>query len=132
MALADRKIMPQIREKDFDEFREFCNGYGVHSSIITVKNEKLAPVQKHVNKKKVEFLAKNPHKANSPIMISKNGDIMDGHHRWLANSATKRPTTAVKFNCDLEELFKLGHMFPKSFTKSINEIYPNKTTTYRK
>jgi len=127
-----RNLLPQIPSDQYEAFKEFVNGNGVQMKLLFVPLAKLKPIQSHVNKEKIENLKKNPDKLANPIIMTKDGLILDGHHRFLAAKALNPNGKIPAFvaYCGLKELIELGHEFDGSFTRSVAEatIYDSQSS----
>lgn len=124
-----RHLLPQIPSDQYAEFQDFVVGNGVPMKLAFVPLDKLKPIQAHVNREKIESLKNNPEKLANPIIINKDGLILDGHHRFLA-AKELNPTghiPALVAQCGLKKLIELGHEFNGSFTRTVTEttIYSN-------
>ena len=81
-----RRLMPQIYNT-----RRFARAikrkYGIKSHMQMVRPDSLIPSQEEIKKSVVhkigDSMAKGKYK-DSPIVISKNKHVIDGHHRWAA------------------------------------------------
>jgi ParB-like chromosome segregation protein Spo0J len=78
--------MPQIYNT-----RKFARNierkYGVKSHMAQVRPDSLIPSQEEIKKavvKKIGEAMENGKYKESPIVISKNKYVIDGHHRWAA------------------------------------------------
>jgi len=81
-----RRLMPQIyNTRSFA--RTIKRKYGINSHMQMVRPDSLIPSQEEIKKsvvKKIgEAMAAGKYK-DSPIVISKNKYVIDGHHRWAA------------------------------------------------
>jgi hypothetical protein len=81
-----RRLMPQIyNTRKFA--RNIKKKYGIKSHTQMVRPDSLIPsqeeIKKHVVKKIGESMETGKYK-ESPIVISKNKYVIDGHHRWAA------------------------------------------------
>jgi hypothetical protein len=125
----DRSKLPQIPKGLIPKFIRFCRDNGVGAKGVGVDADTLKPIQSHINRDKVESMKKNMQGINEqPLMVSNDGYVLDGHHRWVAMKELD-PTGKVfviRFDCPIAELLKLGHTFDGSFTKSVRE-----NTTYK-
>jgi len=54
-------------------------------------------------------------------MVSKDGYVIDGHHRWLAFYNMNKKIDVFETNVNAKELIGLMKEYPKSFTKSLYE-----------
>lgn len=122
-----RHVLPQIPGDKLPEFIAFMEKNGISCTTCQKPAKELQASQRDGDKDKVASLMTQPEKLKAPIIISKNGWIMDGHHRWAAAMALD-PSMAincVQFDCTINELIALGHKFEPSFTKTVHEA-----TTY--
>ena len=92
-----RRLMPQIyNTRRFA--RNIKRKYGVKSHMEMVRPDSLIPSQEEIKKsvvKKIgEAMAVGKYK-DSPIVISKNNYVIDGHHRWAARKKY-RPTKKIR------------------------------------
>jgi len=81
-----RRLMPQIyNTRKFA--RNIKRKYGIKSHMEMVRPDSLIPSQEEIKnsvvKKIGEAMAVGKYK-ESPIVISKNKYVIDGHHRWAA------------------------------------------------
>lgn len=122
MALSRDKL-PQIPKGLIPEFIRFCRENKVGADIKAIPVGELSPIQSHINREKVEKIKADSNGEVQPILVSNDGKILDGHHRWIAwkelNPNGKMP--CIVFDCPIVELVKLGHTFDGSFTKSVSE-----------
>jgi len=83
-----RKLMPQIYEDEIDSFREFAkthDGISSHQGLANVSE--LKPSQHEISKKTTNAIVKSmkaPNYKSWPLIVSSDGYIIDGHHRWSA------------------------------------------------
>jgi len=83
----ERSSMPQVKNKEIPEVLEIFDKYGISYKKGLVECGKLRPTQEDYKPEKVEDMVekiKSGDWKDSPIFISKDGFILDGHHRWLA------------------------------------------------
>lgn len=118
-----RHALPQIPKDEIDTFRDFLIGYDVPAKFMMVPVRSLRPIQKHVNKDKVKKFMKDDKIGDIPLIVTSKGQILDGHHRWLAIAALNPESKMLCLVCDcpLRDLVELGHEFEPSFTKTVQE-----------
>jgi hypothetical protein len=92
-----RRLMPQIyNTRRFA--RTIKRKYGIKSHMEMVRPDSLTPSQEEIKKsvvKKIgEAMAAGKYK-DSPIVISKNKHVIDGHHRW-ASRKKYAPTKKIR------------------------------------
>lgn len=76
-----RHGMPQI--KDWDAFTKNIEELGEKIEDVELTPSDLTPTQKNFNDEKVQRIIDDK-KDFAPIVVSKDGFVIDGHHRWLA------------------------------------------------
>jgi hypothetical protein len=124
----DREKMPQIPKNKIKEFREFCEfeydpQYGIPSEDCGIPVKSLKSIQKHVNKGKIQSIIDGYDGTWQPLLVSEEGYILDGNHRWVAAYALNPEGNipCIRFKCPITELLRAGHEFEGSFTKSVKE-----------
>jgi hypothetical protein len=118
-----RNALPQIPNNKVEEFCEFINGQDIDIVRGKVDTDKLKPIQSEVNMDKVKNMLSDTAALDKPMIISKDGGILDGHHRWIANKMNENDkVNVIKCNCSMRDLIELGHEFDGSFVKSIKEM----------
>lgn len=120
----ERKDMPQIKSKDLKDFFVFLKKNGVKTVKKTVDAKKLKATQSQFDKDKIKKAIDDISSGsmpNKPIMVSKDGYVIDGHHRWLAFYNLNRKIDVFEANVNAKELIGLMKEYPKSFTKSLYE-----------
>ena len=50
----------------------------------------------------------------SPVLVSTDGHVLDGHHRWAALEALKRPVKTVVIDLPIRSLLRLAMPFSES------------------
>jgi cytidyltransferase-like protein len=98
-----RKEMPQIGAAS--SFMKYLRDNDIESKRTKVDPNEFRSSQIEYDRDKVESLKMNPSK--NPIIVSNDGYIMDGHHRWLADQEESRKTDAIV--CDLPILDLIYH-----------------------
>jgi len=127
----ERDELPQIKGEDVDKFLAFLRRKGVEVEAGETKVADLKPTQSELNQDKVEKLAKDGRTdaLRSAIIISSDDYILDGHHRWAAVKKLDKDDTIRTKRADvpIKRLIQLGHEFPKSFTKAVDEAALDET-----
>jgi hypothetical protein len=118
-----RHLLPQIPSEKLGEFVAYLERNGVEHEVCHKPVSGLRAIQKHVNREKVDSLKNDTAALKKPIVISKGGWILDGHHRWIAlkelDSNAEIP--CILCLCDINKLIALGHKFEHSFRVSVEE-----------
>lgn len=82
----ERKDMPQVRGKDTPELLRTLADSGIAYRQGKIAVDRLKPTQEDGIPSKVDAIASSIERGDPlhPIVVSKDGWILDGHHRWLA------------------------------------------------
>jgi len=115
--------MPQIPAKQLPEFIAWLElkGVGVRTGRKAV--EDLKATQKEINSEKVQSM-RGKNLGNAPIIVSKEGYVLDGHHRWAALLADdpKNLINVVQVGLPIRTLLKVGFDFPGVFVKDLDDV----------
>lgn len=115
-----RSLMPQftLRRKPFsrkllNEFRRYIKKkYGIKSRRIMKTAAELNPSQNEISRHRVEGLIEDDiiDKQEVPLLVSKNGYIVDGHHRWAAFrvKAPKRMMETVVVDAPIKDILGIA------------------------
>lgn len=120
-----RHAMPQIA--NWEEFKKDVEAQGCTMVSIKIDPNNLKPTQGNFNKSKVETMVQQYKEGIvakfKPIVVSRDGYIVDGHHRWLAQVAlrNKKPIEAVQVDMDIDDVLQLVADKPYIEHKKISE-----------
>lgn len=120
-----RKDMPQIAEADHEKFLKYLEKKGVRHTKGKIKVSELKPSQSEMDASAAKRLV-GSEKADSPIIVSSDNYVVDGHHRWLANrmkNETSKVNT-IKINMPAKDLINVMKEAPQSFARDINNDQP--------
>ena len=110
-----RKEMPQIGAAA--SFMKYLRDNDIESQRTKVDPNDLRSSQMEFDNDKVESLRMNPSK--NPIIVSNDGHILDGHHRWLADQKEGRKTDAVVCNMPILDLLYHAKHYSKNLTEEV-------------
>jgi tRNA uridine 5-carbamoylmethylation protein Kti12 len=116
--------MPQIRDEDYKEFIEYMQKNGVKFVAKIIPARQLKPMQKDFSDAGIiKQLKKQMQKGafKKPVIMSSDGYIIDGHHRWLVASNTGQDLNVNQVNLPAEELYSLAKNFSKVYYKDVYE-----------
>lgn len=85
----DRKQMPQIPDEHRDGFVKHLRDSGIEVSDHHVDPKSLKPTQANFAGPKVGAILRTIRKTGwpgNPILVTSDGFILDGHHRWAASA----------------------------------------------
>jgi len=122
----DRASLPQVKTSDLFNYFQYLK----HQNHITflqtkVPANKLTASQGNFNTSKVEHFLSQDRKDDTPLLISNDFIVMDGHHRWLAqlNTDPHALVSVYKASANILDLIAATRAYPKSFTKNVVESF---------
>lgn len=108
-----RPEMPQIDEKDYPEFFEFVESQGWSYHKESCDPHTLYFHQRVVWNSKTRI---NSEVLAKPILVSRDGYVLDGNHRATAHLQLDTDVPAIILNLDFESAIKLMFSFPKTYS----------------
>lgn len=120
----DRADLPQIASADRPEFMAWLQDQGVGIIETQPDAESLKPTQSQVNQDKIDEMIA-AHEAGEfdvtakPVLVSGDGYLIDGHHRWAAAKELGLTMNAETVGLPAIELLDRIDQFPKSFREGI-------------
>lgn len=115
-----RRNMPQVDKAHFADMLVWLKSQGVSVRRVKTKAIKLKPVQKEINLQAVEQLVKSKDpKLSKPFLITRDGFILDGHHRWLALLNIDRGASIDAFELSMpaKDALAILREYPRSLYK---------------
>jgi hypothetical protein len=117
-----RKEMPQVEGKNIPKFLDFLKSEGIKYTEKLTDSKKLRPTQSQFNQDKIQSMIDSiDSKKQNPIMVSKDGYVLDGHHRWLAHYNLDRKMPVVEIDLKINDAIDKMHDFPLSIKRGLNE-----------
>ena len=118
-----RDKMPQVKSKDYPELVAFLKSNGIRMTKRKVKAKDLKATQSNFNVDKItQAVAKYKTLAQAkPIIVSSDGYVIDGHHRWLGAVNVGGDIAIMQASVKAKELMDAINKFPKTFNKNINQ-----------
>jgi predicted ABC-type ATPase len=124
-----RNDMPQVASKDMDEFFDFLGNEGIPFTSKQVKLEGLKPSQKEINADAASAIPDS--KVNNSIISSKDGYVIDGHHRWYKkklDGAKSIQTVEIGMNAKellekMKDFQKVGMIDVNNKRRSTDEVF---------
>jgi ParB-like chromosome segregation protein Spo0J len=77
-------VLPQIDKDELENYLEYLESYNIPFEIDFQPVASLNSTQSEVDTEKVKSIMKDDESFNTPIIVSKDDYILDGHHRALA------------------------------------------------
>ena len=99
--------------KYINDFRRYLKTkYGIKSRKTTRTAKDLNPSQNEISRSRVEGLLEDNliEKQELPMVVSKNGYIVDGHHRWAAfrMKAPKKDMDVVEIDAPIRDILGIS------------------------
>lgn len=118
-----RDRMPQVKSKDYDELITFLKKRKIRMAKKKIKANQLKATQSNFNKDKiVQAVDKYKTLATAkPIIVSSDGYVIDGHHRWLGAVNVGGDISIMQASVKAKELLDAINDFPKTFNKTIDQ-----------
>lgn len=117
-----RKDMPQIEGKNIPKFLNFLKQNNIKFTEKLVESKKLKPTQNQFNQQKIQVMIDAiDTKKQNPIMVSKDGFVIDGHHRWLAHHNLSRKISVYEIDLKIEDALDVMSNFPLSISRELKE-----------
>lgn len=115
-----RHTMPQLT--NFDAFKQDLDASRINiSGPRKVQPLILIPSQTNFSEEKVNRIAESKSSNDKPIIISDDGYVIDGHHRWLASCKLKCMQLARTVAMSAEETFNFLKGKDYVETKRVNQ-----------
>lgn len=124
-----RVHMPQIKGAKLGEFEAWLGTKGVTSTARVVNPSTLKATQTDFDMEKVAGMVKSQGTSGagslrSPnVLVSNDGFILDGHHRWLAAKQTGTPIPVRQYNASIDQLVDHAHKFVAQ--DQLKKLFPN-------
>ena len=119
-----RSEMPQIPETHRERFIEYLKAKDISTEDVGVDPLSLNPTQKDLNGPKVGGMLQGTRAAgptdglgtSDPILVTSDGFILDGHHRWAAKAVNAMERDGVtipvtRINASIDDVLKIGLAF---------------------
>lgn len=105
-----RSLMPQI--DNHDEYLKYLDDKKISYVKQKLPTSELKSTQMEFNKDKIAEMM-NSREAVKPIIVSNDGYILDGHHRWLAdyNKDKNAKTRSIVVNLPILELMRVSKYY---------------------
>lgn len=111
--LVPRSQMPQIKSEHRGALVNFLNARGIAHQEETVPASSLKATQAEYSPSRVARAAERT-EGDRAILVDKTGQILDGHHQWMAAKEKGEDIRVIRFDGDILDLLKLGQEFPSS------------------
>jgi disulfide oxidoreductase YuzD len=103
--LISRVSMPQIR--NVSDFGQFLDQLGVSGTYTEIDPQNYNPTQTDFDQSKVDRLIAAEDQETTPIIVSEDNFVADGHHRFYAALQSSSTVQALIVNLPINKLLKL-------------------------
>jgi N12 class adenine-specific DNA methylase len=115
-----RAAMPQVETKDRPALMDWLKSQGVRSNTETVDPGTLKPTQAEFSPTKTKAAGQQMAADRAagrpvrPILVSKDGYVIDGHHQWLAAKAAGEQVPVIRVDAPAAQALQTIRRFPKA------------------
>lgn len=115
-----RKLMPQLGPTE--DFLKNLKDRNIKYDHVKVDPSELKASQMEFNHDAIRSIMTEPKKTKSSIVISNDGYILDGHHRWIADYNKGLKTSAVQVDLPILELMRVARGLQNTQYKEVKEV----------
>ena len=117
-----RSEMPQVKSEDYKEYLKHMKKSGIDHTIGYVNTKDLKAIQSEFSDSGIVRALQGMDKKEKPVIISKDGFVIDGNHRWLAyRNANREKIPALVFQGTKNQVLDTTKKFNKTYYKKIEE-----------
>lgn len=118
-----RAEMPQVRAALRPELFEFLQGRGIGHQRVSLPADSLKPTQAEYSPAKTESAGHLAEEQTdrAAVLVSSDGYVLDGHHRWLARAEAHQPVWAIQFDAPIGKLLDAVMQFPGTHVSKDSE-----------
>jgi hypothetical protein len=110
-----REDMPQVPSGVKQKFLEELRAAGISVEAKTVKPATLKPTQGTYNTENMDYLTQQvrsgDYDSKSPILVSQDDRVLDGHHRWAVAHLEGQDQPVVKIGLPIDKLLVTAKKF---------------------
>lgn len=109
-----REDMPQVPSGVKPKFLQQLRDNGVTVKEETVKPDSLKPTQSTFNAANMDYLTAESRAGrldSSPILVSEDGRVLDGHHRWAVAHLEGHEQPIVRIGLPIDKLLTVARKF---------------------
>lgn len=115
-----RSQLPQLGPKE--DFLKELNRLGIKYHTENIDPRKLKASQGEFNKDIIKSIMDNPGPIKSGIIVSKDGYVLDGHHRWIAAWNKKEKMQCIRVDMLILDLISLVKRFSGTKYRNIEDF----------
>lgn len=107
-----RETMPQVRKADWEEFLAYAREHTTVTREDAVDPYDLHAIQSEWSQDRVDAIPME--KIKYPILVSRDGYVLDGNHRWIKAWQEGVTIPVLRLGLDKDDALGLVRSFPKS------------------
>lgn len=108
-----RNVMPQI--KDMSHFLNYLDQLTIYYNQSKQDVNQFKPTQREFDRTKVNRIKKELSKQTKPIIVSEDGYVLDGHHRYFAFKGSDSLINVIEVQLPINKLLKLAIDYTEAY-----------------
>lgn len=119
-----RRAMPQFKGEKAAQFLEWLKERSIGCREQTIPASRLEPTQREFDDEKIDRIAEKLGDGweGPPLIVSKDGSIIDGHHRWAAAKKLDMDVDVCVVDANVSKLLDLAWEFQDAERYSRNPL----------
>jgi hypothetical protein len=116
-----RDLMPQIKSSDISNFLIYLNKQNIDHKTKKLPVKELRSTQSEFDLSKIDQMIGQ--RSDTKILVSNDGYVMDGHHRWLAdyNADKESKINSIVVDLPILELLRVAKEYSGTEYKSVSK-----------
>jgi SPP1 gp7 family putative phage head morphogenesis protein len=110
-ANVSRDHMPQVRKADWEEFLTYARERTTVTREDGVDPSSLKAIQHEFSQERVDQIPME--KLQYPILVSREGYVLDGNHRWIKAHQTGTAIPVLRLGLDKDDALAMMRTFPQ-------------------
>lgn len=104
--------MPQIRKEHFEDFLDYIRQHTTLDYEDAVDPHDLNAIQSEYSQERVDAIPDE--KLEWPILVSKDGYVLDGNHRWIRAGQKGVTIPVLRIGLNRDDALELARSFPQA------------------
>lgn len=92
--------MPQVKSPLVSAFIAELRQRGITCEEVMPRAASLRASQRELHEQNIQALLDKSESLDKPILVSVDGFVLDGHHRWAANARLNRAQRCIQIGLD--------------------------------
>ncbi|MBI5255282.1 MAG: hypothetical protein HY855_02195 [Burkholderiales bacterium] len=120
-----RPNMPQVKVALRPQLYAFLKTKGIDHQTEDVAADELKPTQAEYSPAKAEA-ARTAEGDKAAVLVSSDGYVLDGHHRWISRALNHEPVQIIRFNAPIDQLLDAVREFSGTTTSNESAVLREK------